>query len=104
MKKQFLGLCALGVSALISNSAEAGRIYDLPKNCKYGKSERFDYEGEELSNGIQSGYNIYNDPNWEYNQEEASDWGNIFKAVVEFVDSYDYLRVESPKFVLQGQR
>ena len=37
------------------------------------------------------------------NQEEASDWGDIFKAVVEFVDSYDYLRVESPKFVLQGK-
>jgi hypothetical protein len=97
IKKSVFSIVILTTCAF---SAEA-RVYDLPAGCEYGRTEVFDYNTDNLQAGLEAGYNIYTDP--QANSQDQNAWRSIFYAVKDLIDGYDYLRVETAKFVLQGE-
>lgn len=93
---------ALVISSLCSLSTNAV-TFDLPNNCTYGKAKSFELSSDEISAGVEAGYDIYNDDDRNYDQEELNAWAALIESLKNIIDSYDYLRIESPKFVLQGR-
>ena len=95
----------LPVFVLLSINTEpvnAG-TFDLPENCTYGRAESFELTSDDISSGVEAGYDIYNDSDRNYDQEELNSWKQLIESLKQIIDSYDYVRIESPKFVLQNQ-
>ncbi|MBG9993740.1 hypothetical protein I6F50_01570 [Pseudoalteromonas sp. NZS127_1] len=90
------------LSSLYSVSSNAG-VFDLPDNCTYGRAESFELTSDDIGNGVEAGYDIYNDNDRNYDQAELNSWKQLVESLKEIIDSYDYVRIESPKFVLQNQ-
>ncbi|MBY5922526.1 hypothetical protein [Ferrimonas balearica] len=100
MKRTSLALLLASTSVISSTAISEERVYDLPANCEYGQVESFDPDTGALSNAIDSGAKV-----WSEGLIGASlvSWTGFIAAVWNIVESYDYLRVEVPKFVVQGE-
>ncbi|MBQ4811029.1 hypothetical protein A7985_00780 [Pseudoalteromonas luteoviolacea] len=91
MKKTMLALATL----LVSNSALAV-TNSLPANCDYGRHAPYDVEVHQVYHAVSDGLEVYGNP---YNPVA---WAEFFESMSELLDSFDYLRVETPKHVLRG--
>ena len=100
--KKILLLPVFVLLSINTEVANAG-IFDLPENCTYGRAESFELTSDDISNGVEAGYDIYNDSDRNYDQEELNSWKELIESLKQIIDSYDYVRIESPKFVLQNQ-
>lgn len=90
----------LACSVLLSFSSFAND-YALPSNCEYGRVKSYDVNaGQDLANAIEAGYDIYQDPSFSPNQYSA--WFALVQGITQIFEGFDYLRVETPKHVLQG--
>lgn len=109
MKLKFCLTFAAVAFAATTVSAQA-RTFDLPNGCEYGRVKSYDFKSEDVKGAVESGYNIYNDPQTypdpsnpdqtDYNQEE---YANFFESLINLFNSFDYLRVEVPKHVVQDE-
>jgi hypothetical protein len=91
---------ALACSALISFTSFANTL-ELPSNCQYGRVKSYDvHAGQDLANAIEAGYDIYQDPNFSPAQYPA--WFALVQGIRQIFEGFDYLRIETPKHVLQG--
>lgn len=88
-------------AAFILSPELQARSFELPVGCEYGRVTSYDISSEEVAAAVESGYDIYNDE--EASNEEMDLWANFLNALKDLVDSFDYLRVETPKHVLQGK-
>ncbi|QUJ69678.1 hypothetical protein KDD30_23400 (plasmid) [Photobacterium sp. GJ3] len=106
--KSILSFAALTMA--VTSMTTQARSFDLPAGCEYGRVKSYDVQYQDVRNAIDSGYDIYNDPQTypdpsqpdqtDYNQEE---YANFFEALINLFNSFDYLRVEVPKHVLQDE-
>lgn len=87
-------------SALFSLSTLAN-TYELPSNCQYGRVKSYDIRaGQDLGHAIEAGYDIYQDPRMGPQQYAA--WIALAQGIRQIFEGFDYLRIETPKHVLQG--
>ncbi|WP_104403199.1 hypothetical protein [Vibrio penaeicida] len=87
--------------ALASTSLTSqAKTLDLPPGCEYGRVKSYDFKSEDVQQAVDNGYDIYQDPDYQENQQEYQDF---FEALVNLFNSFDYLRVEVPKHVAQNE-
>ncbi|KZN47394.1 hypothetical protein [Pseudoalteromonas luteoviolacea] len=91
MKKAMLALATL----IVSNSAFAV-TNSLPANCDYGRHAPYDVEFHQVSSAVSDGLEVFGNP------YDLAAWDEFFDSMSDLLDSFDYLRVETPKHVLRG--
>lgn len=90
----------LTCSAVLSFTS-AANTFELPSNCQYGRVKSYDlHAGQDLANGVEAGYDIYQDPN--FGTEQIPAWIALMQGIRQIFEGFDYLRIETPKHVLQG--
>ncbi|CAM4207815.1 hypothetical protein [Pseudoalteromonas byunsanensis] len=82
-------------SLLLSNYALA-ISNDLPSHCEYGRQTHYDVSYEEVASAIEDGLKTYANP-YDFNS-----WKDFYDSMSNLLDSFDYLRIETTKHVLQG--
>lgn len=87
---------SLTVCALFPSNTSAN---PLPPGCEYGKQTSYDIDLNNLYNGVDAGYDIYNDDSPELSY---SGWYAIVNSIAQLIFSTDSLRIETPKHVLQN--
>lgn len=96
-----ISILTLVATTLFLTAAEA-RQFELPLNCEYGRAKSYDiHAGEDLSNAIEAGYDIYQDPS--FSPTNYSAWLSLINGIRQLIDGFDYLRIETPDHVLQGR-
>ncbi len=69
----------------------------LPQNCAYGRDKSYNVTYNEVDKAIQTGLaaaaTVY----------DPLSWGQFVLALGKLANSFDYLRIEGPNHVLQGQ-
>ncbi|WP_299494225.1 hypothetical protein [uncultured Shewanella sp.] len=85
---------------LFSNSVNA-RSYALPENCEYGKVKPYDPPVYDIYRAVEAGYDIANDNG--RSNEDVNNWAQLIEAIKGILSSFDYLRAEVPKHVIQNQ-
>src|SRR5690606_462097 len=99
--KMKISILTLVATTLFLTAAEA-RQFELPLNCEYGRAKSYDiHAGEDLSNAIEAGYDIYQDPS--FSPTNYSAWLSLINGIRQLIDGFDYLRIETPDHVLQGR-
>lgn len=85
----------------ILSFTSVANTFELPSNCQYGRVKSYDlHAGQDLANAIEAGYDIYQDPNLGPAQYPA--WFALIQGIRQIFEGFDYLRIETPKHVLQG--
>ncbi|MBU1619877.1 MAG: hypothetical protein KJ556_13905 [Gammaproteobacteria bacterium] len=69
----------------------------LPENCSYGRDTSYNVSGTNVSSAVQSGLSVAANP------YDPSSWAQFVYSLGKLSDSFDYLRIEGPNHVLQGQ-
>jgi hypothetical protein len=90
------GLTAMLLISQIWGQVEAA-TNTLPQNCAYGRDKSYNVTYNEVDKAIQSGLaaaaTVY----------DPLSWGQFVLALGKLANSFDYLRIEGPNHVLQGQ-
>ncbi len=94
--KKLLIATSLCLSPFISQA----NVYELPNNCQYGRVKAYDFNSGDVKQAVDSVYNIYTDE--DRTNEDHQEYSNFIESILNLLDSFDYLRVESPKHVLQN--
>ncbi|MFQ3247585.1 MAG: hypothetical protein ACI9SP_004244 [Arenicella sp.] len=85
------------ICLILVNSVSFAATNSLPENCKYGRSKNYDVDAGDVASAVKDGFDVYGDP---YNINE---WLEFADSIGSLLDSFDYLRYEGSKHVLQGQ-
>ncbi len=83
--------------ALLVTTTTFATTNSLPENCEYGRSKNYDPQVNEVASAIRDGFDVYQNP------YSINEWLEFVDSMDSLLDSFDYLRYEGPKHVLQGQ-
>lgn len=75
-------------------------VFDIPTGCKYGR-DTYDPSAEAVSDAIEAGYDYARQDPDASEEEQDAQLIVLLEALVNIVDSYEYLRIEAPKHVLR---
>lgn len=90
-----------GFTALLLISQMWGQVEaatnSLPQNCAYGRDKSYNVSSTNVGSAVQSGLSVVANP------YDPSSWAQFVYSLGKLTDSFDYLRIEGPNHVLQGQ-